>query len=111
MALEARHNLKRTFSPKRAVGAFVDAARKGPSRLVVVRERTNLYQDGRMVGVAPQATIDENAKTVFFEEISNSRDLNVDKPFEYQTHVLKMTHADTVFTGCLAMLLKKDRSS
>ena len=90
-------DVKRTFSPKRAIDAFVDAARKGPSKLVVVREPTNLYQDGHSVGVARQATIDENAKTVFFEEISNSRELNVDKPFEYRTHILKMTHADTVY--------------
>ena len=85
-------DVSKTFARKRLVEAVTNA----PSKLVVVREPTSLYQRGNNVGVALSAKVDESAKTVLFEEITNSGSLNLGEQFEYRSYVLRFDHADTM---------------
>ena len=62
-----------------------------------VEERPNtIFQQGKPVAKALAMTLDEVNGMAFFPEITNSKEMNVDKPFEYRSFKLQMTHAETM---------------
>jgi hypothetical protein len=79
---------------KQAVYALTKPLSAAPSQTAPARDPDGVYQNDRLVGtvIAPRITLNESR--VYFAEIQNATDLDINKPFEYRDFVLRVIHVN-----------------
>lgn len=83
-------DLAKTFSRKRVVDAITQA----PSSFVVVRDAATIYQGGEPHGAVVDFSVEAGAVT--FKEINQASKLDLQKEFEFRSHILRMETTETV---------------
>jgi hypothetical protein len=57
-----------------------------------LRDPDGIYQNGRLAGTVVDPRITVNQSKVYFEKITNAKDLDRTKPFQYRDFILRMTN-------------------
>jgi hypothetical protein len=96
--LDVRQLLSPTRLVQRAVSSQIDWLPKP--------EMDAIYQDGKIVARVAGARYDDTKGKIYFEEISNSRALDLSREFEYQKWQLKFVGAEALI-GMLASAPEK----
>lgn len=67
---------------------------KAPINWIVSKEKDAIYQNGKMVGRIRKAKFKVRNGEIYFEEIYNCNELNIDKEFSFRKYLLKLKHAE-----------------